>query len=127
MKRGPRAHTHRSVSSVSLESRGEDAMRRCAEQIAWYERFSSPGAAIFVAFQRGAILLGAATPVLISLAVAPEGLPGPAGSVSVRRGRSCRDIGLAAEQARYAYTTEALKTREGALYDPHIAIRCRQG
>ena len=60
-------------------------MRRCAEQIAWYERFSSPGAAIFVAFQRGAILLGAATPVLIlwsSLPKAFQALPAALASVA---------------------------------------------
>ena len=98
------------MSAENVQTRRKEAMRRCDEQIGWYQRFSSREWRFFVVFQTGAILLGAATPVLIlwsSLPKAVQALPAALGSVAAAL---VGTFGWLRNKARYSFTAEALKS-----------------
>jgi hypothetical protein len=55
---------HRKEPPVNAdESREQVALRRCDEQIRWYDRYSKREWRLFTLFQSAAIALAAATPV----------------------------------------------------------------
>jgi hypothetical protein len=98
------------MSAGNLETRREEAMRRCDEQIGWYQRFSSREWRFFVVFQTSAVLLGAATPVLILWSSLPKAVQAlPAALASVAAGL-VGTFGWLQNKARYSFTAEALKS-----------------
>ena len=98
------------MQSITFESRRDEALRRCAEQIDWYQRYASREWTFFVIFQSSAVLLAAATPILIlwsSLPKAVQALPAALASVAAGLSGTFRWL---ENKARYSFTAEALKS-----------------
>lgn len=105
------------------------ARQRCAEQIEWYSKHSTSAWRWFVVVQSAAVVLAAATPVLIlwsSLPKALQALPAALASVAAGLAGTFRWL---QDKTRWAYTAEALKS-ERVLYDtrtpPHYGPRLAQ-
>ena len=90
------------------ESREQVALRRCEEQIGWYDRYSKREWRLFALFQSAAIALAAATPVLIlwsSVPKAVQALPAALASIAAGLVGTFRWL---QNKTRFAYTAEAL-------------------
>ena len=98
------------MAADTPEPRSAIALRRCDDQIAWYERRSKAEWRLFVVFQSAAVLLAAMTPVLILWAAVPKAVQAlPAALASVAAGLVGTFRWLQ-NKARFAYTAEALKS-----------------
>ena len=100
----------------SLEERREAALRRCDEQVDWYTRHSAQAWRSFAVVQTAAVVLAAATPVLIlwsSLPKALQALPAALASVAAGLAGTFRWL---QNKTRWAYAAEALKS-ERVRYD----------
>ena len=96
--------------SESDESREQVALRRCEEQIRWYDRYSKREWRLFTLFQSAAIALAAATPVLIlwsSVPKAVQALPAALASIAAGLVGTFRWL---QNKTRFAFTAEALKS-----------------
>ena len=103
------------ATEALLDSRNEAALRRCNEQIGWYEKYSKREWLLFVVFQSAAVLLAAMTPVLIlwsSVPKAVQALPAALASVAAGLVGTFRWL---QNKTRFAYAAEALKS-ERVLY-----------
>jgi hypothetical protein len=108
--------------------REQAALRRCDEQIEWYSRHSAHAWLWFAAFQSAAVVLAAATPVLIlwsSVPKAVQALPAALASVAAGLAGTFRWL---QNKSRWAYAAEALKserlrydTRTPPDYGPELA------
>ncbi|HVN61292.1 MAG TPA: DUF4231 domain-containing protein [Gaiellaceae bacterium] len=115
------------MAAETPEPRTAIALRRCNEQIAWYERHSKREWVLFVAFQSTAVLLAALTPVLILWAAVPKAVQAlPAALASVAAGLVGTFRWLQ-NKTRFAYAAEALKservlfaTRTPPRYGPEL-------
>jgi len=85
-------------------------MRRCDEQIGWYQRFSSREWRFFVVFQTSAIVLGAATPILILWASVPKAVQALPAALASVAAALVGTFGWLRNKARYSFTAEALKS-----------------
>ncbi len=104
------------TSTRSFEEREQAALRRCDEQIEWYSRHSAREWRWFVGVQTAAVVLAAATPVLIlwsSLPKAVQALPAALASVAAGLAGTFRWL---QNKTRWSYAAEALKS-ERVLYD----------
>jgi hypothetical protein len=117
---------HRKEPPVNAdESREQVALRRCEEQIRWYDRYSKREWRLFTLFQSAAIALAAATPVLIlwsSVPKAVQALPAALASIAAGLVGTFRWL---QNKTRFAYTAEALKS-ERILFEtrtpPHYGL-----
>jgi hypothetical protein len=96
--------------AAAFEERREAALRRCDEQIDWYARHSTQAWRWFAVVQTAAVVLAAATPVLIlwsSLPKALQALPAALASVAAGLAGTFRWL---QNKTRWAYAAEALKS-----------------
>ena len=99
-----------------FDEREQAALRRCDDQIEWYSKHSVREWRWFVSVQTAAVVLAAATPVLIlwgSVPKAVQALPAALASVAAGLAGTFRWL---QNKTRWAYAAEALKS-ERVLYD----------
>ena len=103
-------------------SRQDAALRRCDQQISWYDRYSKREWRLFIVFQSATIALAAATPVLILWSSVPkpvQALPAALASVAAGLVGTFRWL---QNKTRFAYTAEALKS-ERILFETRTPPR----
>jgi Protein of unknown function (DUF4231) len=99
-----------------IDEREAAALRRCEDQIRWYERHSTRSWRWFALVQTAAVLLAASTPILIlwsSVPKAVQALPAALASVAAGLGGTFRWL---QNKSRWAYAAEALKS-ERVFYE----------
>ena len=97
------------MTDAELSAR-EMALKRCDEQVVWYDGRSAGAWRFFIVFQSLAITLGAATPVLILWSSVPkpvQALPAALASVAAAFVGTFRWLDA---KTRFGYTREALKS-----------------
>ena len=109
------------------ESREQVALRRCDEQIRWYDRYSKREWRLFTLFQSAAIALAAATPVLILWSSVPKAVQAlPAALASIAAGTR-GNLPLAPEQDPLRVHRRSAQERAHPLRDPNAASLSSRG